>query len=85
MRTSFLRSRSTHRTSFKEVCICRHPSFGYHHRPLIPLTGLDEAQSTVLIEEIVSWGSVDILEISGGNYSSPGESSIPRSMLQSFH
>lgn len=36
--------------------------------------GLDEAQSEEMIKEIVAWKMVDVLEISGGNYSSPGKS-----------
>ncbi|KAI9635074.1 uncharacterized protein MKK02DRAFT_24991 [Dioszegia hungarica] len=34
--------------------------------------GLDEAQSAEIIKEIVSWRMVDVLEVSGGNYSNPG-------------
>jgi hypothetical protein len=33
--------------------------------------GLDEEQSAEIITEIVSWGMVDMLEVSGGNYSNP--------------
>lgn len=33
--------------------------------------GLDEEQSTKVIQEIVSWRLLDLLEISGGNYSNP--------------
>lgn len=38
--------------------------------------GLDEAQSEEMIKEIVAWKMVDVLEISGGNYSSPGEGDV---------
>ncbi|RSH92592.1 hypothetical protein EHS25_008037 [Saitozyma podzolica] len=33
--------------------------------------GLDEAQSSSIIKTLVSWNLIDMLEISGGNYSSP--------------
>ena len=46
----------------------------YTYCPANNLTsGLDEEQSTTLVKEIISWKLVDVLEISGGNYSSPGE------------
>ena len=48
--------------------------------PLLILLGLDEKQSTELVKEIVSWKLIDILEISGGNYSSPG-TVFPRPFL----
>lgn len=35
--------------------------------------GLDEESAADVIREIVSWQLVDVLEVSGGTYSSPGE------------
>jgi hypothetical protein len=52
------------------------------------ILGLTEEQAAGLIKEIVSWKMVDLLEISGGNYSSPAfcdlehtPSSSPRQAL----
>lgn len=35
--------------------------------------GLDEEQSSEIIKVIVSWGIIDILEVSGGTYATPGK------------
>jgi hypothetical protein len=45
-----------------------------HTTPLkVPtnIIGLDEEQAAEVVKEIISWKMVDLLEISGGNYSSP--------------
>jgi hypothetical protein len=38
--------------------------------------GLDEEQAADIVKQIVSWGIVDVLEVSGGTYASPGTQSL---------
>lgn len=74
-------SRSTVQTSFREVS-CRN----YRWLHLSLPTGLDEEQAADMVKQIVSWGIVDILEVSGGTYASPGEHSYAsRDMSHSQH
>ena len=39
---------------------------------------MDEELATEYIQEMVSWGFVHILEISGGTYANPGMLNVPR-------
>jgi hypothetical protein len=65
-RNSSKPSKSTHPTLYKEV--------NTHYRISTISTdcvGLDEEQAAEVVKEVISWKMVDLLEISGGNYSSP--------------
>jgi len=59
-------SRSIHPTLYREVCDSKRVA-----EYITDKAGLDEEQAAKVVKEIISWKMVDMLEISGGNYSSP--------------
>jgi hypothetical protein len=77
-------SKSIHQISSKEAS---HTRFRTTRTQDTDQAGLDEDQAIDYIKEIISWKLVDMLEISGGNYSSPAfcdlehTSSSPRQAL----